>query len=151
MPCPAFPASRTPTLPSSGLLSLPLPAIFSSRSTHAEPVSHHLRRLSQLQRRVECRSFGQRKHWPHLSSSQRGGRMPLHILCSVRTSSIIIALVGLPKRRFPSSAYAFFRAAVFHLGSAKLFARSLCVPACSRFQPAIRQRPWRTFFFFNAR
>jgi hypothetical protein len=56
-----------------------------------------------------------------------------------------------PNRRFPRSAYAFFNATVFHFGSWKLFERSLSVADCSRFQPAIRHKPWRTVFFLSAR
>jgi hypothetical protein len=63
----------------------------------------------------------------------------------------LVGDVCVPKRRLLSRAYAFFSAAVFHFGSLKLLARNLEVAPCSLFQLAIRQRPWSTVFFFNAR
>ena len=59
--------------------------------------------------------------------------------------------VDIPNRRLPSRAYAFFRAAVFHLRSVKSLDNNFCVDACSRFQAAILHRPMRIFFFLRAR
>lgn len=56
-----------------------------------------------------------------------------------------------PNLRLPSKAYAFFSADVFQRGSRKSFARSRCVAPCSRCQVAMRQRPWRMFFFLRAK
>ena len=52
---------------------------------------------------------------------------------------------------FPSSANAFFFAAVLHRGSSKLFERNLCVLVCSLFQCAMRHSPRRTFFLLRAK
>ena len=56
-----------------------------------------------------------------------------------------------PKRRLPSSAYAFLSAAVFHRWSSKLLASRRSVAACSLFHDAMRHRPVRICFLCRAR
>ena len=116
-PCLVFPASKTTRMRASDSLQGQPAANICLREAIEAPDRHHLHTPLQLQLQAVDPASDERIRSLHLEGFQLRGKMLPHILWNDQSCCINSIVIGLPNRRLPKSAYAFFSAAVFHLRS----------------------------------
>lgn len=152
LPYLVYQASKTSTMQAIGFLQV-RPAVESCPREVSEVPGHRRpHKPARWRRQVVGLGVDERRHSLHREDSQPKERMLQRTLLHYEHPQKPRETRRIsPNRRLPRSAYAFFKAAVFHRGSWKLFDKSFWVEDCSLFHDAMRQRPINTFFFLRAK